>query len=201
MAEAVTGEEVRRLPVRLQLAQDEALDSFLERHAAANHLDAPSLLRRVCGDTSHLPIAPTSEVLKNVATLTGERTSTLKRHSVAAHAGVAPRGDETDGAGTGWRRIGRAWAPGRGSQLCPACLTEDGVWRVTWRHPWATVCLTHRTWLHATCPTCQLPFRMNRASPAAIRRRGRPYLWQPGRCSRAYLSPRPRRLGFRDGSA
>lgn len=169
MAGAVAGDGLRRLPVRLQPVPDEALDSYLERHAAANHLDAPMLLRRVTGDLAYLPIAPTTETLDRVATLTGQHPGALRHHALVAHAGVAPidhaAADAAGVSGSGWRHAGRAWAPGRGTQLCPACLATDGAWRVTWRHPWITVCLVHRAWLHAVCPTCERPFRMQRSSP------------------------------------
>lgn len=51
------------------------------------------------------------------------------------------------------------WMPGRNTQMCTACLTEDAIWRETWHHPMTTLCLRHHCWLHAACPTCQLPFR------------------------------------------
>lgn len=71
------------------------------------------------------------------------RTLAVAPESHRRSAGTAPDG----------------WAPGRCSQLCPACLTDTGTWAETWRHPMTTACLTHRCFLHAVCPTCGLRFR------------------------------------------
>jgi hypothetical protein len=150
------------LPVRPHLLEGEALDSYLERTAAASHRTNPELLTRLDGSTTRfLSIAPSAETLTKLAVLTGQDESALRHGTLATLA--LPN---TEDSGNGWRRAGRAWAPGRGTQICPRCLEPpDGVWHITWRHPWVTVCLVHRTWLNATCPTCGVAFRMQRSSP------------------------------------
>lgn len=55
-----------------------------------------------------------------------------------------------------------AWGPGRTTQACGTCLQQTGYWHEIWRHPKATVCLTHGTWLTARCPSCHKPFRSHR---------------------------------------
>lgn len=151
---------VQPLAVRLSLRDDEALDSYLERLARANHIDRPTLLRLVVGSATHPAIDCTDNLIGRVAALSGQNAARIERSVLASRAGITP-----DHGEPGWRHAGRAWAPGRGTQLCPACLAADGAWRVTWRHPWVAVCLIHRTWLHAVCPTCGLSFRMQRSSP------------------------------------
>lgn len=48
----------------------------------------------------------------------------------------------------------RLWIRLAGSAYCPQCVA-DGMWRVTWRLPWATVCPRHHTFLLALCPRCR----------------------------------------------
>lgn len=53
----------------------------------------------------------------------------------------------------------RGWLRSRGSQLCPRCLADDGVWKLLWRLHTATCCTEHGSYLIGRCPTCQRPFR------------------------------------------
>lgn len=155
-----------RLPIRLQPSPGEALDGYLERVAAANHLDNAQLLRRLPGTTTtFLPLAPAAAALQRIAALSGQQPAVLARTTLAGLAGIDFQGLDPAKPRT-WRRVAaRGWAPGRGSQLCSLCLANDGQWRVHWRHPWVTVCPSHSTWLHAECPNCGLPFRSQRHAP------------------------------------
>lgn len=58
----------------------------------------------------------------------------------------------------------RGWTPAHGTQICPLCLAEDGVWRTSWRLLIVTACTRHRTLLVAECPGCRRPFRDQRHS-------------------------------------
>ena len=46
------------------------------------------------------------------------------------------------------------WVHLTGSRFCPACLAQDGIWRLAWRLPWTACCLTHRIVLAHRCPAC-----------------------------------------------
>ena len=37
----------------------------------------------------------------------------------------------------------RGWIPGHGTQICPQCLADDGIWRITWRLPTTTVSVSY----------------------------------------------------------
>ncbi|QUW18187.1 TniQ family protein [Agrococcus sp. Marseille-Q4369] len=41
-----------------------------------------------------------------------------------------------------------------GGRYCPACLADDGIWRSSWREPWALICPQHRLRLLDRCPAC-----------------------------------------------
>lgn len=156
----------QRLPIRPRPAPDEALDGYLERVAAANLLDNAQLRRCLFGAiTTFLPVAPAATTLQAIATVTGQEPVVLAQGTLAALAGIDVEGLDPEAPRT-WRRVAaRGWAPGRGTQVCSVCIATDGHWRILWRHPWVTVCLVHRTWLHATCPNCETPFRSQRHAP------------------------------------
>lgn len=55
----------------------------------------------------------------------------------------------------GTRRVAhQGWVFLAGSRYCPTCLSEDGIWRLSWRLPWVLTCACHHTWLRHTCPGC-----------------------------------------------
>lgn len=154
-----------RLPIQPRPLPGEAIDSYLERAAVANGLEHTTIAKRLEGlPLAYLPIAPDRDVLHQLAAITGRDEHELAAGTIAALAGI----DLTDldpANRNSWRNVAsRGWAPGRGTQLCSACIAADGVWRIAWRHPWVTVCLEHETWLHAFCPTCAQPFRSQRHS-------------------------------------
>jgi len=59
----------------------------------------------------------------------------------------------------GARRVARQhWIFVAGSRYCPACLEDDGAWRLSWRLPWITCCPRHELRLCWLCPSCgQIP--------------------------------------------
>lgn len=59
----------------------------------------------------------------------------------------------------GARRVARRhWIFVAGSRYCPACLADDGAWRLSWRLPWITCCPHHELRLCWRCPSCgQIP--------------------------------------------
>lgn len=40
------------------------------------------------------------------------------------------------------------------ARYCPACLAANGIWRASWREPWALTCRQHRLRLLECCPAC-----------------------------------------------
>ena len=56
-----------------------------------------------------------------------------------------------------------------GSQLCPACLADDGTpyYRIHWRLAWHTACEHHDVGLHDRCPACAKPLAPHRLGPEA----------------------------------
>lgn len=152
------------LPLRPHPVPGEALDSYLERLAGANLIEHPALMARLTwrGATSaHLQTTPRPELLAACRLLSGLTGAQISAMTLASLAGT----EATPGPANGWRHAGHAWPPGRGTQLCSACLGTDAVWRIAWRHPWVTACLTHHSWLHERCPTCGSVFRTQRSSP------------------------------------
>ena len=162
------------LPTLVNLAPGEALDAYLERVADANYLTTARLIEMVRAGhgstTAYLMLAPTPATLKRIAHLTGAAAAALQNATLAAYDGTSLDLHGLDPAHqSSFRTIAaRGWIPGHGTQICPACLADDGVWRTTWRLPTTTVCRTHGTYLLATCPGCQRPFRDQRHSPLRV---------------------------------
>lgn len=156
----------RRLPVQLQLVSGEALDSYLERLAAANLLDHPGLLEALSSPpVAFWMLAPQHRLLKACAQVAGVDQRQLEQATMRGLVGIDVAGLDPDDLTT-WRIVAsQGWAPNHGSQVCPVCLATDGAWRITWRHPWVATCLEHGSWLHARCPSCGRPFRSQRHSP------------------------------------
>lgn len=163
---APSASSVRRLPSRPSPGLGEALDSYLERLAAANHLTCPQLLRQLGPHEDHawLPLHVPGQLTTAIGTVTAHTPGAVAARTTsglpAVRTTVLEGGPE---ASASWRQAAAVgWAPGRGTQLCPACLAETGTWQLIWRHPWVTTCLTHQTWLLAICPCCGLAFRSYR---------------------------------------
>lgn len=162
------------LPTLVDIAPGEALDSYLERVADANYVTTARLIEMVRAGhdatATYLMLAPTPATLERIARLTGADTAALQNATLAAYDGTSLDLHGLDpGHQSSFRTISaRGWISGHGTQICPACLAEDGIWRTTWRLPTTTVCRTHRAYLLATCPGCRRPFRDQRHSPLRI---------------------------------
>lgn len=162
------------LPTLVDLAPGEALDAYLERVATANYLTTARLLDMVRTGhgttTTYLMLAPSSSTIDRIAHLTGTHPDALRGATLATYHGTTLdlRGlDPTRPAS--FRAVSaRGWIPGHGTQICPACLAQDGIWRTTWRLPTTTVCRTHGVYLLSTCPGCGRPFRDQRHSPLRV---------------------------------
>lgn len=157
------------LPSRPALHPGQALDCYLEHVADANYLSAGTLMRSITAATDttrYVLLRPTPRTLDVLADLTGQLPEMLAAATLAPLDGtlVDLTGlDPTDQ--TSYRGVAaRGWAPGQGTAICPHCVSENGTWDIAWRLPTSTVCPRHRTYLLATCPTCQKPFRATRST-------------------------------------
>ncbi len=155
---------VQRLPQRPAIHPGQALDSYLEHVAAANHMTPFELAKKItrAADTTRfLMLAPTEATLRSLTALTGQPGEQLK-HATLKHfdgaaldlSGLDPHNQAS------YRTVaGRGWLPGNSSQMCPRCLKETSGWQLAWRLPTTTVCTKHRRYLIGTCPGCNKPFR------------------------------------------
>ena len=127
------------LPTLVNLAPGEALDAYLERVADANYLTTARLIEMVRAGhgstTAYLMLAPTPATLKRIAHLTGAAAAALQNATLAAYDGTSLDLHGLDPAHqSSFRTIAaRGWIPGHGTQICPQCLADDGIWRITWR--------------------------------------------------------------------
>lgn len=163
------------LPTRPALADRESLDSFLERLATANDLSPPFLLRLLTA--AEQPDAPTAAfmmikpdplIVARIARLSGAdepsiAQATLLRFDdgLPLHLGrLDPRQRHT------FRQVvTQGWFPQFGSQTCPRCLGEDGVWKQEWRLPLVATCPQHGVFLTTHCVECGRRFRTHRHAP------------------------------------
>ena len=164
-----------RLPTRPAMADRESLDSFLERLATANDLSPPYLLRLLtAAEQSDAPTAafmmikPDPLIVARIARLSGAdepsiAQATLLRFDdgLPLHLGqLDPRQRHT------FRQVvTQGWFPQFGSQTCPMCLREDGVWKLEWRLPLVATCPQHGVFLTTHCVECGRRFRTHRHAP------------------------------------
>lgn len=161
------------LPSIVDLVPGEALDGYLERVADANYLTTAHLLhliRAVSDTTAYLMLSPTPSTLDRIAHLTGADVADLRCATLSGYDGTCLDLHALDpNRPSSFRTVSaRGWVPGHGTQICPKCLADDGIWRIAWRLPTTTVCRTHGTYLLATCPGCDRPFRDQRHSPLRL---------------------------------
>ncbi|WP_133147269.1 TniQ family protein [Mycolicibacterium novocastrense] len=167
--------ELGLLPTRVSLDVDEALDSFLERLTQANDLDPQHMvrvLRRGEGERAttlaFFMTAPTDTVLGRIERLSGIpgerlRNATLMRYDAGRPLYLAAL-DPLDRHS--YRRVVvQGWFPPFGTQLCPLCVAQQGIWRVHWRLPIVAACIHHGTYLTTECGDCSQRFRSHRYWP------------------------------------
>lgn len=153
-----------RLPLALEPLDDESWPSYLTRRAAqhgttlagmGSHLGLRDARGRWQG---RFGIALPPEDVKRVAPILGLAPPQVEQMQLAAYDQLAfdLNGLNNDQAISGTRAaVHTAWVWLAGSSFCPECLTEDGgAWRLSWRIPWITACLRHRTNLRGACAEC-----------------------------------------------
>lgn len=158
---------VRRLPRRPTVRTGEALDSYLEQLAAANHMTPAEMLQRIkrsTDTTRFLMLDPTAATLHSLKTLTGHSAEQIQQATLKRYDGTAIDLTGFDPhTQASYRTVaGRGWLPGTGSQICPQCLDQSGAWQIAWRLPTTTVCTRHRAYLIDACPDCGKAFRSSR---------------------------------------
>ena len=161
------------LPTRVALNDQEALDGFLERLAAANDVEPRRLLGLLSehgrpGATACLIVRPDSVVVSRISELSGISASSVRLATLARYDGDLPlclNGFDPGQRESCRRVVAQGWFPPRSSQVCPRCIALDGIWRLQWRLPIITVCLNHQVFLISRCAGCGRAFRDNPRSP------------------------------------
>ena len=157
------------LPVSLTPRPGESIESWLEHLADANGLSTAQLLTatgRGRAGSRYLTLAPSPETITRLAALARVDEDQVYAATLAAFDGTALDLSGLDpGDRHSYRQVAaRGWAPGHGTQICPTCLAEDGVWQSAWRLLLVTACAQHQSLLVARCPSCRRPFRDQRHS-------------------------------------
>ena len=163
------------LPARMRIANHESLDGFLERLAALNDLRPPQLLRLLttpeCSgrpSAAFLTITPHPLIVDSIAALSGVDANAVRRASLLRFgAGLPFRFDGFDPVQRHSFRtvVTQGWFPPFGTQVCPRCLDESGIWALRWRLPILAACTKHRIFLVTECAGCGGRFRTNRHAP------------------------------------
>jgi len=164
-----------RLPSRPAIHPDEALDGYLERLTTANGLDPAQLLRMLTASAgtagpsiSFLMIKPAAETVARVSHVSGLTERAVAAATLMRFDGGLPlhlEGFDPRDRHSFRNVVNQGWFPQTGSQVCPECLAEEGVWRLQWRLPIVVACLKHRIFLKTCCDGCGLRFRLRRYSP------------------------------------
>ncbi|WP_448491511.1 TniQ family protein [Mycolicibacterium boenickei] len=166
------------LPARPSLADGEALDCYLERVAAANDLPPLGLLRLLTAPagphaptTAFLMVKPDPLIVDKIVGLTGiDETSVQQATLLRFNDGLPLCLDRLDPRRRHTCRqvMAQGWFPPYGSQACPLCLSQGGIWQVSWRLPLIAVCAAHRVFLVTRCSGCDRRFRSHRFHPLRV---------------------------------
>ncbi len=156
------------LPVTFTPRPGESIESWLEHLADANGLATAEVLTAAGSreDLRYLTVLPDRTTASRLAVMSrvdqqDVYAATLSRFDGTAIdlTGLDPNDQHS------YRQVAaRGWTPAHGTQLCPACLAETGVWQSAWRLLAVTACTRHKTLLVTQCPACQRPFRDQRHS-------------------------------------
>lgn len=155
------------LPARTTIEANEALDSFLERVALANEITTTELTAIATPSGIDRPwsfamIDPEPRLLTRLSSLTGQTRAALRGATLARFDGGLPldlTGFERQGSSSFRTLSARGWFPLHGTQACPTCIAETGIWDLRWRLPYLTTCVEHRCYLVPTCNGCGHRFR------------------------------------------
>jgi hypothetical protein len=160
----------RSLPIRVPVAEGEALDSWLEALARRNGLSVPSLLAAMgmtgaAGPYRRAVSAP-QQLLRQLETLAGLPAGRLSQATAGQYFPVLAAGETRAGS---WPS---AWHVRGDPRFCPSCLAErHGRWPLAWRLTFTFACTRHHVLLASTCPACGKPPRgpgaATRLSPPA----------------------------------
>lgn len=175
-----------RLPARVRLREGEALDGFLERLATVNDFLPTELLRLLTAPddagsptAAFLMIKPDPLIVERIARLSGVDEESIRSASLLRFgAGLPLRLENLDPRRRHTYRqvVSQGWFPGLGTQACPMCLGESGVWELQWRLPIIAACNEHQVFLVTECAECGGRFRTHRRMPL------RPFVSQKQPC-------------------
>ena len=149
------------VPVVPVPADDEGLDGYLERLSCANGIDRPGLSRLCQTDPplslGTIPLFLPDMLADHISTLTNLKKTAITAMTLEGYSDWLPYRMTKTGADASLlqslRRQG--WFPPKGSAYCPRCLAVDGIWRLSWRLPFVTMCLDHQQYLNWQCGDCQ----------------------------------------------
>ncbi len=157
------------LPVSVTPRPGESIESWLEHLADANGLTTAQLLNatsRGRAGNRYLTLAPSPETITRLAALARVDEQDVYAATLAVFDGTALdlTGLDPDDRHSYRQVAARGWTPAHGTQICPACLADTGVWQSAWRLLIVTTCTRHESLLVARCPSCRRPFRDQRHS-------------------------------------
>lgn len=178
----------RAFPVRLPVATNESLQSYVHRLSALHDVPLGQTLSRLGLVTEERPksivgfgiVLPEDQV-KSFTFVAGISESQTRSLLLSRFSGVSLSLDVAKlGMHDGVRKAAASeWAYFSGSHFCPDCLRETGgAWSLSWKLPWSFACVKHQALLHDHCPDCgQRPASGHRdgsLSPAFIGKVPRP---------------------------
>lgn len=163
------------LPARIGIRLGEALDSYLEQVADANDLLTKDLFRllienreSIAPTAAFMMTKPDAALVDRIEELTGMAAQAVERATLARYDGGIPL--NLDGLNPrehhSFRNVvNRGWFPPHGTQICPICLSDKGIWQLSWRSSTSAVCLEYGTYLVSECSGCKTRFRSRRRNP------------------------------------
>lgn len=156
------------LPVTFTPRPGESLESWLEHLADANGLTTAEVITAigVLVERRYLTVLPDRPTASRLAAMARVDQQDVYAATLSRFDGTAIDLTGLDPADQhSYRKVAaRGWTPVHGTQVCPGCLAETGVWQSAWRLLVVTACTRHKNLLIAQCPACQRPFRDQRHS-------------------------------------